>query len=91
MPADTGFILFLVEHGEQGVLSYISTIRREDVHRLIHEWLDHEDADHPATGWETAASLLVQISEAAGFDLRAGSTPAQLIAHLRRLRETAAS
>jgi hypothetical protein len=83
VPAGVGFILFLCDIGDEGNMAYISTILREDVHKLMWEWLDHEDANHPAEGWQ-ANLLLMSVAEAVGFE--GEPEPEALLAHCRKLR-----
>lgn len=38
-----GFVLFLFEFGEDGWLTYIADAEREDVVKVLREWLDKQD------------------------------------------------
>jgi hypothetical protein len=84
VPAGVGFILFLSDLGADGNLAYMSTIERDSAHRLMHEWLDHEDANHPAEGWETAALYMVEVANAIGFE--GELDPAEVLNRCRELR-----
>jgi hypothetical protein len=37
----SGFALFLFDFGEEGSTAYVSNGEREDVIRLVREWLEH--------------------------------------------------
>lgn len=44
MPAGVGFALFLFDFGADGNVAYVSTARREDMIRLVREWLARTEA-----------------------------------------------
>lgn len=39
LPAGVGFALFLFDYGAEGNTAYVSTAKRDDMIRLIEEWL----------------------------------------------------
>jgi hypothetical protein len=92
MPAGIGFILFLSDYGERGNVAYVSTIERDDVIKLLHEWLDREDANADAKSLRellvSAGDLLDTIARAAGFPVPI-EDPTALVEHVARLRERA--
>lgn len=83
-PAGVGFLLFLADLGADGDLAYVANVERDDAHKLVHEWLDRTDANHPAEGWETAARFLTEVAAAIGVD--GESEPAAVLARCRELR-----
>lgn len=83
LPAGTGFLLFLADLGDDGNMSYVSTVSRESAIKLTQEWLDHQDANHPAEGWETAAMFLMEVANAIGFE--GEPEPAAVLARCREL------
>ncbi len=68
VPAGVGFILFVADYGEGGNLAYVSTCERSTVHKMLWEWLDHEDMNHPAEGWQAAAEFVMELASAIGFE-----------------------
>lgn len=50
VPEGWGFTLFLASFGKRGNLTYVSTINREDAHRMIAEWVAATVND-PPTGF----------------------------------------
>ena len=85
-PAGVGFLLFIADHGTSGHMAYVSSVERESAIKLVQEWLDRQDANHPAEGWQTAAMFLIRVAAAIGFD-----GPPEPEALLARLRELAAA
>lgn len=83
VPAGVGFLLFLADYGDAGNLAYVSSCKRDDAIRLVQEWLDTQDANHPAEGWETAAQFLLEVARATGFP--GEPEPAALLEHCRML------
>jgi hypothetical protein len=82
VPAGVGFILFLADIGEEGNIAYVSTVGRQSAFKLLHEWLDHQDANHPAEGWETAAMFVMELAEVLGCE----PDPAEVLARCRELK-----
>jgi hypothetical protein len=81
VPAGVGFILFLADIGEEGNIAYVSTVERQSAFKLLHEWLDHQDANHPAEGWEAAAMFVTELAEVLGCE----PDPAEVLARCRAL------
>jgi hypothetical protein len=44
-PAGVGFALFLADYGEKGNTAYVSSVDREDMIRLVEEWLERQKAE----------------------------------------------
>lgn len=40
LPPGVGFTLFLFDYGQDGHLAYISTAEREDMVKVVREWLE---------------------------------------------------
>lgn len=89
MPAGVGFILFMADHGEATIcnIAYLSTIQRQDVYAVLHEWLDKEHANHPAEGWETAALYHLELVKALG--LAETATPDEVLSAIAALKVVA--
>lgn len=67
VPAGVGFLLFLADFGEAGNTAYVSSVQREGAIKLVQEWLDKQDVNHPAEGWQTAALFLREVASAIDF------------------------
>lgn len=88
VPAGVGFVLFLADYGdpttsEHHNLAYVSTCERGSVHKMLWEFLDHDDANHPQEGWQMAAVLLMEVASAIGFE--GEPEPEALLARCREL------
>jgi hypothetical protein len=83
VPAGVGFMLWLTDYGESGNMAYVSTCDRESAHKLAQEWLDLDDANHPAEGWETAAMFVMELAKAINF--KGEPEPGALLEECRRL------
>lgn len=92
-PAGTAFIIFLADMGEGGNVSYVSNAERDGAVKLIHQWLDRQDANRDVASLvmllESAADLLDTIAEATGYEGRI-EDPVGLVNHCKALRATAA-
>lgn len=88
VPAGVGYLVFLADFGEEGNLAYFSSVERDGAIKLVQGWLDSQDANHPAEGWQMAAAFLQQIAAAIGF--KGEPAPDKIIAECRRLAEAKA-
>jgi hypothetical protein len=68
VPAGVGFALFLFDFGEKGNTAYVSTAQRDDMIKLIWEWLDHQDANHPREGWKRFAEFVCELARVLEFE-----------------------
>lgn len=87
VPAGVGFLLFLADHGAEGNMAYVSSVERQSAIKLVQEWLDHQDANHTAEGWETAAMFLMEVAAAIGFECE--PEPEKVLQRCRELAEKA--